>query len=77
MKCMKTAVIIIVSIITLTACHNHIIHNRADEYRQAEGIAPMTIPSPYTGTNITAYYPIIDTHLPESKPIDLMPPRVR
>ncbi len=77
MKRIKTLIIVIISMAMLTACHNSIIHNRADEYQQAEGITPMTIPAPYTATNITAYYPVTDTHIPESKPVDLTPPRVR
>jgi len=60
----------------LSACHNSIIHNRADEYYKATSIAPMQIPPEFSSTEMKAYYPVVSDNKTDLAPIDLLPPNL-
>lgn len=62
---------------SLSACHNRLIHNRAEEYHNAKSIPPMIIPSEYSALHMSAYYPISAPPAEDDTPIDLYPPTVK
>jgi len=60
----------------LSACHNRLIHNRADEYAQAKSIPPMEIPPEFSSTDVTAYYPVPSDNDVDLAQVDLLPPNL-
>ncbi len=76
MKHIKSISAIIASMLLLSACHNRLIHNRTEEYRQATSIAPMQIPAEFAHTEMQAYYPVSDKPIDKLEPVDLTPPTI-
>lgn len=77
MKQIFFIIFIFTQVLFLGACHNSLIHNRADEYNTAGSVPPMEIPLELSATDMTSYYPVAsDNQNNEVAPVDLLPPNL-